>query len=72
MYYIMHGIKDHMLAAQPPQQVKNILELLPDWAQNSEDLQKLQLQLLEEVQKSYCFSLRKSIGETSWFTLTGS
>nr|XP_023674913.1 dynein heavy chain 3, axonemal [Paramormyrops kingsleyae] len=61
MYYITHGIKDHMLVGQPPQQVENILELLPDCAQNSEDLQKLQSQLLEEVQKSYRFSLRKSI-----------
>ncbi|KAL4617872.1 dynein heavy chain 3, axonemal [Arapaima gigas] len=59
-YYITHGVKSDMLAAQPPQQIKNILKLLPDFGQ-SENLQKLKSEHLEEVFSDYDFSLRKSI-----------
>uniref|UniRef100_A0A8C9SX66 Dynein axonemal heavy chain 3 n=1 Tax=Scleropages formosus TaxID=113540 RepID=A0A8C9SX66_SCLFO len=63
LYYITHGVQSDMLAAQPPQQIKNILKLLPDHGEaESRTLQKLKSDNLEEVFHDYDFSLRKSIG----------
>uniref|UniRef100_A0A8C9V6G4 Dynein axonemal heavy chain 7 n=1 Tax=Scleropages formosus TaxID=113540 RepID=A0A8C9V6G4_SCLFO len=62
LYYITHGVQSDMLAAQPPQQIKNILKLLPDHGEaESRTLQKLKSDNLEEVFHDYDFSLRKSI-----------
>lgn len=63
MYYISNGVHSPMLAHQPPQQIKNIMKLLPPGIQDSSrDMEILKGNLLDEVNKDYGFSLRKSIG----------
>ncbi len=65
MYYITEGVYGHMLAPQPPEQITAILKLLPSRFQGDErKMQKMQEDLLEEVQRDYEFNLRKSIGMT--------
>ncbi|KAK1794827.1 hypothetical protein P4O66_009897, partial [Electrophorus voltai] len=64
MYYISNGVQEHMLTPQPAQQITNILKLLPNHL-HGDEIQGLRVQLLEEVQRDYTFSIRKSIGELS-------
>ncbi|XP_014014461.1 dynein axonemal heavy chain 3 [Salmo salar] len=62
VYYISNGVHSPMLAHQPPQQIKNIMKLLPPGIQDSSrDMEILKGNLLDEVNKDYGFSLRKSI-----------
>ncbi|XP_072535232.1 dynein axonemal heavy chain 3 [Salminus brasiliensis] len=60
LYYIRNGVQDHMLAPQPPQDITDILQLLPSHLQGDE-LQGLRTVLLEEVQRDYTFSICWSI-----------
>ncbi|KAG7492071.1 hypothetical protein MATL_G00010690 [Megalops atlanticus] len=61
-YYIMKGVQSQMIAAQPPEQVKNIQKrVLRGLQSDSHHMQKLHLQLMEEVRDNYVYSLRKSI-----------
>lgn len=65
VYYITEGVYGHMLAPQPPEQITAILKLLPSRFQGDErKMQKMQEDLLQEVQRDYEFNLRKSIGMT--------
>nr|XP_055037339.1 dynein axonemal heavy chain 3 isoform X1 [Misgurnus anguillicaudatus]XP_055037340.1 dynein axonemal heavy chain 3 isoform X1 [Misgurnus anguillicaudatus] len=62
VYYITEGIHGHMLAPQPPEQITNILKLVPSHIHRDVlKMQKMLEHLLEEVQRDYDFSLRKSI-----------
>ncbi|KAM6951542.1 dynein axonemal heavy chain 3 [Aplochiton taeniatus] len=62
VYYIQNGIQGPMLAPQPPQQMSQILGLVPPVGEeSSRELQTLNGSLLEEVTHDYSFSLRKSI-----------
>ncbi|XP_056119629.1 dynein axonemal heavy chain 3 [Rhinichthys klamathensis goyatoka] len=62
LYYITEGIYGHMLAPHPPEQITGILKLVPSRFQEDEQkMQWMQEDLLEEVQRDYEFSLRKSI-----------
>lgn len=55
-----------MLAPQPPQQIGNIVALLPPVAgDGGEDTQGLRDALVEEVKAEYHVSLKKSIGTES-------
>ncbi|XP_069036810.1 dynein axonemal heavy chain 3 isoform X1 [Lepisosteus oculatus] len=61
LYYIHHGVHSHMLAAQDPQQMMRILQLLPSQLETNPELEHLQARLTEEIRKDYDFSLRKAI-----------
>ena len=61
-HYVTNGIPACMLATLPPQQIDNIMGLLPPVARDSSSTQSLQDALLQEVKADYDFSLRKSIG----------
>ncbi|XP_077075428.1 dynein axonemal heavy chain 3 isoform X1 [Siphateles boraxobius] len=62
LYYITEGIYGHMLAPHPPEQITRILKLVPSrFPEDEQKMQRMQEDLLEEVQRDYEFSLRKSI-----------
>jgi len=63
LYYVTRGVSICMLAPQPPQQIGNIVALLPPVAEDGgEDTQGLRDALVEEVKAEYHVSLKKSIG----------
>lgn len=72
LYYITTGVPTSVLAPQPPQQMKNIMSLLPPVREaadtsvhirdTSVHIQKMMEDLQEEVKRDYIFSLKKSIG----------
>lgn len=71
MYYIHEGIYGHMLAPQPQEQISNILQLVPSHFHGDERKMQRMRKHLEEVQRDYDFSLRKSIGMTQNTILNG-
>ncbi|TRY89707.1 hypothetical protein DNTS_033848, partial [Danionella cerebrum] len=61
-YYIREGIYKHMLASQDPEQITKILNLIPKrFHCNDIKMEKIQGDLLKEVQRDYEFSICKSI-----------
>ncbi|KAL0984291.1 hypothetical protein UPYG_G00139540 [Umbra pygmaea] len=62
MHYINKGVQSSMLAPQPPEQINNILKLLPAGIEaDSRDMKRLRKDLLQEINADHSFSLRKSI-----------
>ncbi|KAM7373014.1 hypothetical protein PAMP_007900 [Pampus punctatissimus] len=62
MYYITTGVPISVLAPQPPQQMMNIMCLLPPITEDcSKDIQIMRANMEEEVKRDYYFSLKKSI-----------
>ncbi|KAM7384052.1 hypothetical protein PAMA_011415 [Pampus argenteus] len=62
MYYITTGVPISVLATQPPQQMMNIMSLLPPITEDcSKGIQIMRANMEEEVKRDYYFSLKKSI-----------
>ena len=63
MYYIAMGVPTSMLAPQPPQQMMNVMRLLPaETEDTSKHPQLLRANMVEEVEGDYYVSIKKSIG----------
>nr|XP_040045455.1 dynein heavy chain 3, axonemal-like isoform X2 [Gasterosteus aculeatus aculeatus] len=61
-YYITNGVPSSLLAAQPLQQMMNIMRQLPPETEDSNIHDKIMREnIQEEVKREYCFTLTKSI-----------
>uniref|UniRef100_A0A4W3IE76 Dynein heavy chain linker domain-containing protein n=1 Tax=Callorhinchus milii TaxID=7868 RepID=A0A4W3IE76_CALMI len=61
LHYIEHGIQNHMLEPQDPEQINRIQKLLSNELKTVASLQELRTELIEEIHNDYVYSLRKSI-----------
>ncbi|KAM8960487.1 dynein axonemal heavy chain 3 [Pelodytes ibericus] len=60
-YYVHRGIQREMLAPQEMEQMERILRNVPNQLLNNPTLEKLFLEIREEIEYDYYMSLRKSI-----------
>lgn len=62
MYYI-DMVPTSVLAPQPPQQMMNVMRLLPPETEDTcKHLQKMRADMVEEVKGDYYVGIKKSIG----------
>ena len=64
-YYIERGIEPDMLAPQPPEQMVNVMKLIPSRLSEAQHLQSLITDTKHEILDDYEFSLRKCISKLS-------